>query len=149
MIDFTKTACCLWQHEANYPSGWISPTPLNTFSDALHMPLLQSFHESCQVLSGSNSKWPTYCHFCLLKLTKYLKMLSVRMNVSNTNKYLFLILNTCIYYNPPMNPYNLQQNILPCWGYHCFSDIFVCMCICMYMYMYICRCMYKSDTFLT
>ena len=48
--------CCL--------SGWIPPTP------------------SCEVLSGSNSKWPTYRHFCLLKLTKYLKKLSVQMYIS-------------------------------------------------------------------
>ena len=34
-------------------------------------------HESCEVSSGSNSKWPDYHHFCLLKLTKYMKMLSV------------------------------------------------------------------------
>ena len=52
------------------------------FSDTLHMHVLQSSHESCEVSSGSNSKWPTYRHFCLLKLTKYLKMLSVRINIS-------------------------------------------------------------------
>ena len=46
----------------------------------------------------------TYRHFCLLKLTKYLKMLCVWMNISNTNEYFFPILYTCIYYNPPMNP---------------------------------------------
>ena len=31
-------------------------------------------------------------------------MLSVRMNISNTNEHLFPIINTCIYYNPLMNP---------------------------------------------
>ena len=71
------------------------------FSDTLHMYLLQSSHKSCEVSSGSNSKWPTYRYLCLLKLTKYLKMLSVRMNISNTNEYLFLIIYRCIYYNPP------------------------------------------------
>ena len=30
--------------------------------------------------------------------------LSVRINISNTNKYFFSILYTCIYFNPPMNP---------------------------------------------
>ena len=35
------------------------------------------------------------------------------MNISNTNKYLFPIIYTCIYYNPPMNPYNLQQSFYP------------------------------------
>ena len=79
----------------------------------LHMHLIQSSYESCEVSSGSNSKWPTYRHFCLLKLTKYLKMLSVWMNISNTNEYLFPIIYTCIYYNPPMNPYNLQQSFYP------------------------------------
>ena len=74
------------------------------FSDVLHMHLLQPSHESCEVSSGSNLKWPTYCHFCFLKLTKYLKMLSVRMNISNTNEYFFPIFYTCIYYNPLMNP---------------------------------------------
>ena len=68
------------------------------------MYLLQSSHKSCEVLSGSNAKWPTYRHFCLLKLTKYLKILSVRMNISNTNKHFFLILYTCINYYPSMNP---------------------------------------------
>ena len=79
-------------------------------SDTLHMHLLQSSHESCEVSSGSNSKWPTYRHCCLLKLTKYLKMLSVQMNISNTNEYLFPILYTCIYYNPPMNPVECRQD---------------------------------------
>ena len=37
----------------------------------------------------------------------------VRMNICNTNEYLFPILNTGINYNPPMNPYNLQQNFYP------------------------------------
>ena len=63
--------------------------------------------------------------FCLLKLTKYLKILSVRMNISNTNEYLFPMLYTCINYNPPMYPYNYQQTILPGGGYHCVSDILV------------------------
>ena len=63
-----------------------------------------SSHESCEVSSGSNSKWPTYLYFCLPKLTKYLKILSVRMNISNTNEHFFPILYTCINDNPPMNP---------------------------------------------
>ena len=38
------------------------------------------------------------CHFCLLKLTKYLKM-SVRINISNTNKHFFpkLYTSNCVY----------------------------------------------------
>ena len=32
-------------------------------SNTLHMHGPQSSHESCEVTSGSNSKWPTYCHF--------------------------------------------------------------------------------------
>ena len=44
------------------------------FSDTLHMHLLQSSHKSCEVSSGSNSKWSTSHHFCLLKLTNYLKI---------------------------------------------------------------------------
>ena len=79
------------------------------FSDTLHMHLLQSFHESCEVLSGSNLKWPTYRHFCLLKLTKYLKM-SVRIIISNTNEHFFPILYTCINYHPPMNPVKCRQD---------------------------------------
>ena len=56
------------------------------FSNTLHMHVLQTFYKFCEVSSGSNSKWPTYRYFCLLKTTKYLKMLSVRINISNTNK---------------------------------------------------------------
>ena len=52
--------------------------------------------------------------FCCLKLKKYLKNLSLRMKISNTNEYLVPIIYTCIYYNPPMNPYNLiQQSFYP------------------------------------
>ena len=47
------------------------------------------------------------------------------MNISNINEYLFPIIYTCIYYNPPMNPYNLQQSFYPVGGtmepYTCFS----------------------------
>ena len=103
----------------------ISQHQWTLFSNTLHMYYLQSSHESCEVSSGSNSKWSTNCHFCLLKLPKYLKILSFRMNISNTNEYLFLILYTCINYNPPMYPYNYQQSILPGGGYHCVSDILV------------------------
>ena len=78
------------------------------FPDTLHIHLLQSAHGSCEVSSWSNSKWPTYRHFCLLKLTKYLKMLFVRMNISNTNEHFFPILYTCINYYPPMNPVKLS-----------------------------------------
>ena len=49
------------------------------------------------------SKWPTYRRFCLLKFTKYLKILSVRMDISNTNEYLFSILYTCIYNHTLVN----------------------------------------------
>ena len=80
------------------------------FSDTIHNHQLWI---PCEVLSGYNSKWTTYRHFCCLKLTKYLKNLSVRMNISNTNAYLFPIIYTCINYNPPMNPYNLQHNFYP------------------------------------
>ena len=125
-------------------------------------------------LPWANSKWPTSYHFCWLKLTKYLKILSILMNISNTNEYIFAILYTCIDYNLSMNPvkfrhdqikndfyfcllqftkylknlsvrinisntneyffailntffsyYNLQQNILPGGGYHCVSHILV------------------------
>ena len=79
-------------------------------SDSLHMHQLHSPHESCKILSDSNSKWQTSRHFCLLKLTKYLKIWCVYMNISNTNEYLFLIIYTCINYNPPMYPYNYQQS---------------------------------------
>ena len=70
----------------------------------------QSSNESCEVSSRSNSKWPTYRHFCLLKLIKYLKILSVRINISNANEYLFPILYTCINYNHPMNPVKFGQD---------------------------------------
>ena len=80
----------------------ISNTNEYFFSDTLHIHLLQSSHESCEVSSGSNSKWPTYRHFYLFKLTKYLKMLSVQINISNTNEHFFRILYTCINYHPPM-----------------------------------------------
>ena len=46
-------------------------------------------------------------------LTKYLNIFSVQMDISNTKEYLFPIIYTCIYYNPPMNPYNLQQRFYP------------------------------------
>ena len=79
------------------------------FPDTLHMHLLQSSNESCEVLSGSNWQWPTYCHFCLLKLTKCLKILSVRMTMM-TNEHFFPILCTCINYNPPMYPVKLRPD---------------------------------------
>ena len=47
------------------------------------------------------------------------------MNIYNTNEYMFLIIYTCINYNPPMYPYNYHQSILPGGGYHCVSDILV------------------------
>ena len=31
----------------------------------------------------------------------------------HTNKYLFPVINTCFYYNPHMNPYNLHQGFYP------------------------------------
>ena len=55
------------------------------------------------------SKWPTYRHFCLLRLIIYLKILSVGMNISNTNECLFSI-NTCIFYNPLMNHVKFCQD---------------------------------------
>ena len=74
------------------------------FSDTVHMHLKQSSDESCEISSGSNSKKPTYPYFCLLKSTKYLKMLSVQINISDTNEHFFPILYTCINYHQPMNP---------------------------------------------
>ena len=65
---------------------------------------------SVKFSSGSNLKWWTSHHFCLLKLTKYWIILSVRMNISNTNEYLFPIIYTCIYFNPRMNPQNLHES---------------------------------------
>ena len=41
--------------------------------------------------------------FVCSKLTKYLKKLSFRMNIPNTNEYLFPTLYTCMDHNPPMN----------------------------------------------
>ena len=58
-------------------------------------------------------KMVDFSPFFGLKLTKYLKMLSIRINISNTNEYLFPIIYTCIYYNPPMNPYDLQHSFYP------------------------------------
>ena len=34
-------------------------------------------------------------------------------NLQHTNEYLFPIIYIGIYYNPPMNPYNLQQSFYP------------------------------------
>ena len=51
-----------------------------------------------------------HCPFCLLKLTKYLKILSVRINISNTNEYVFWILYTRINYNPPMYPVKFRPD---------------------------------------
>ena len=45
-----------------FPSSWISQTPMNVLCKNLPMHILQSFHESCEVWSWSNSKWSTYCH---------------------------------------------------------------------------------------
>ena len=44
----------------------------------------------------------------LLKLQKYLLILSVLINISNTNE--FAILYTCINYNPAMNPVKFRHN---------------------------------------
>ena len=88
----------------------ISNTNAYFFPDTLHLHLLQSSHKSWEVSSGSNSKWLTNCHFCFLKLTKYLKTLSFRMNISNTNENVYLILYTCINCNPPMNPVKFRPH---------------------------------------
>ena len=106
--------CSNWQNIWKWcPSGWISQTPMNISSrffthklTTIHPWILWSFVR-IQFIKADDR------HFCLLKLTKYLKILSLQMNISNTNEYCFPILYTCIYYNPPMNPYNLQQSFYP------------------------------------
>ena len=65
----------------------------------------QSFHPSVFASVCPRFVRPDeYRHFCLLKLTKYFKMLPFQMNISNTNEHFFPILYTCINYKPPMNP---------------------------------------------
>ena len=54
--------------------------------------------------------------FLPFKMAKYLKTLSVGMNISNTNKYCYAIFYTCINYNPPMNAVKFCHdycNLLP------------------------------------
>ena len=51
--------------------------------------------------------------FLFAQIDNNLKILSVWINISNTNEYLFPIIYTCINYNPLMNPYNLQQSFYP------------------------------------
>ena len=46
----------------------------------------------------------------MLKLTKYLKIKSVRINIYNTNDYCFPIVYTYINHNPPMNPLKFCQD---------------------------------------
>ena len=65
--------CWNWQNIWKCLSGWISPTLMNISSWYSTHAFTTILNESCEVSSGSNSKWPTYRHFCLLKLTKYLK----------------------------------------------------------------------------
>ena len=118
--------CSNWQNIWKCPSGLISPTPMNISSRYCtcinyHPPMNPV--KCCQDL---NSKWPTCRHFCLLKFTKYLKMLSVRINISNTNEHFFPILYTWINYHPPMNPVKCRQDpiqncqliaIFVCWNW--------------------------------
>ena len=51
--------------------------------------------------------------FCLLTLTKYLEILSVRMHISNTKEYLLPILYTRINYNHPMNHIKWHEDLIP------------------------------------
>ena len=93
--------CSNWQNIWKYcPSRWISPTPMNI-----------GFQ---------------YYTFALTTILPWILWSFVRitfkMDISNTNEYLFPILYTCIYYNPPIT-YNLQQ-FLPVGGYR-ISDILV------------------------
>ena len=64
-------------------------------------------HESCVGSSGSNLKWLTCHHFCLLKLTKYLKILSVRDTIALAIYLLLSIYNTITY-----NYYILRKRAL-------------------------------------
>ena len=92
------------------PSGWISPTPMNIcfqhFTHAWTTSLPWILWSDVRI----KFKMANLLLFCLLKLTKYLKKLSVRMHISNTNEYCFPILYTCINYNPPMNPVKFPQD---------------------------------------
>ena len=66
--------------------------------------------------------------FLIAQIDKILKILSLQINIANTNENVFPMLYTCInynppmnsvkfytciYYNPSMNPYNLQQSFYP------------------------------------
>ena len=48
--------------------------------------------------------------FLFAQIAKIFEILSIRMNISFTNAYLFLILYTCINYIPPMNPVKFCQD---------------------------------------
>ena len=107
------------------PSGWISPNTNEHFFLILYTciyynpPMNPVKFRQDQIQNG----WLIAILVCWN--WQYLKILSARMNISNTNEHLFPIVYTCIYYNPLMNPYNLQPKFLPGGGYHCVSDILV------------------------
>ena len=107
--SFIIFVCSNWQNISKYcSSGWISPIPRNISSwystDALTTILLWILWSFVWI----KIKMVDLLLF-LLKLTKYLKILSVWMNISNTNEH-FPILYTYITYNPLMNPVKFRQN---------------------------------------
>ena len=63
-----------------------------------------------QVMIWAPSFLPSVCPSVCVSVRPAVRDLSIRMDISNTNKYFFPILYTCIYYNPPMNPVKCRQD---------------------------------------
>ena len=102
--------CSNWQNIWKFcPSWWKSPTPMNICFRYLTHALTTIVPWILLNYVRIKLKMADLSPFLFAQIAKYLKILSVRMNISNTNEYLFPIINTCIYYNHPMDPYNLQQ----------------------------------------
>ena len=74
--------------------------------------MLPPCHAFRQVSEDSNLKWPIYCHFCFAQIDKILETF-VHPDQYLPNKYLLVILNTCINYinyNPSMKPVKFHYN---------------------------------------
>ena len=69
------------------------PTPMNIFFSILYTCI---YYNPMNPVKFCQDQWPICRYFCWLKLTKYLKKLSVWINISNTNEYWLPILYTCI-----------------------------------------------------
>ena len=103
--------CSNWQNIwKSCPSGLISLTPMNISSRYCTHALTNILPWILCSFVRIKLKMAHLLPFLFAQIDNYLKMLSVQMNISNTNEYFFQILYTCIYFNPPMNYVKYHQD---------------------------------------